>query len=83
MVQLVQRSYKAHRREHKDLKGVTTPSRPQGLQPTGALACTYRKNLPTLKKPTKRLEGSANLQASAYTPLNAHGLHSVTVISGT
>jgi hypothetical protein len=31
---------KVHRGEPKDLEGVTSPPRPRGLHPMGALACT-------------------------------------------
>jgi hypothetical protein len=34
-----------HRGKHKDLKGVTTPSRPRGLHMTGALTRNHRKQI--------------------------------------
>jgi hypothetical protein len=61
----------------------TTPPRPRGLHPAGALACTHwnktqpRKAGPLAKKCDK------SLQASVNTPFEARGLLSGTIIRGT
>jgi hypothetical protein len=61
----------------------TTPLRPRGLHPAGALARTHRnKTQPRKAGPlTKKCDKS--LQVSANTPFEARGLLSGTIIRGT
>jgi hypothetical protein len=72
-------------RHHKKLRpqrSQTTPPRPRGLHPAGALARTHRKKIqPRRAGPLAKIR--QNLQASARTPFEARGLLSGTIIRGT
>jgi hypothetical protein len=74
-----------HPRHHKKLRpqrSQTTPPRPRGLHPAGALARTHlNKMQPSRADPLAKIR--QNLQASARTPFEARGLLSGTVIRGT
>jgi hypothetical protein len=68
----------------KGLEGVTTPPRPRGLHPTAALARTHRKKSTNSQKTWQNAQKiPQNLQARAYTSLEARGLLSGTIIRGT
>jgi hypothetical protein len=81
----------------KDLKGVqrvtrnalrprrsqTTPPRPRGLHPAGALARTHRNKAQPRKAGPLAKKCDKSLQASINTPFEARGLLSGTIIRGT
>jgi hypothetical protein len=77
------RSVEASRNALRPRRSQTTPPRPRGLHPVGALARTHwnetqpRKVGPLAKKCDK------SLQASINTPFEARGLLSGTIIRGT
>jgi hypothetical protein len=71
-----------HRKKLRPQRSQTTPPRPRGLHPAGALAHTHRnKTRPRRAGPLAKIR--KNLQASAHTPFEARGLLSGTVIRGT
>jgi hypothetical protein len=71
-----------HRKKIRPQRSQTTPLRPRGLHPAGALARTHRNKIqPRRAGPLAKIR--QNLQASAYSPFEARGLLSDTVIRGT
>jgi hypothetical protein len=71
-----------HKKKLRPQRSQTTPPRPRGLHPTGALARTHRNKIrPRRAGPLAKIR--QNLQASTYTPFEARGLLSGTVIRGT
>jgi hypothetical protein len=60
----------------------TTPSRPQGLHPAGALARTHRNKTQPRKVGPLAKKCDKSLQASINTPFEARGLLSGTIIRG-
>jgi hypothetical protein len=61
----------------------TTPSRPRGLHPAGALARTHRNKTQPRKTGPLAKKCDKSLQASINTPFEARGLLSGTIIRGT
>jgi hypothetical protein len=61
----------------------TTPPRPRGLHPAGALARTDRNKTQRRKAGPLAKKCDTSLQASIYTPFEARGLLSGTIIRGT
>jgi hypothetical protein len=61
----------------------TTPLRPRGLHPAGALARTHRNEMQLRKVGPLAKKCDKSLQASANTPFEARGLLSGTIIRGT
>jgi hypothetical protein len=61
----------------------TTPPRPQGLHPAGALARTHQNRMQPKKAGPLAKKCGKSLQASISTPLEARGLLSETIIRGT
>jgi hypothetical protein len=61
----------------------TTPPRPQGLHPAGALARTHRNKMQPKKAGPLAKKCGKSLQASINTPFEARGLLSGTIIRGT
>ena len=61
----------------------TTPPRPRGLHPAGALARTHRNKMQPRKAGPLAKKCDESLQASANTPFEARGLLSGTIIRGT
>jgi hypothetical protein len=61
----------------------TTPSRPRGLHPAGALARTHRNEIQPRKVGPLAKKCDKSLQASTNTPFEARGLLSGTIIRGT
>jgi hypothetical protein len=61
----------------------TTPLRPRGLHPAGALARTHRNRMQPKKAGPLAKKCGKSLQASISTPLEAWGLLSGTIIRGT
>jgi hypothetical protein len=61
----------------------TTPPRPRGLHPAGALAHTRRNKTQPRKAGPLAKKCDESLQASANTPFEARGLLSGTIIRGT
>jgi hypothetical protein len=71
-----------HRKKLRPHRSQTTPPRPRGLHPAGALARTHRNKIqPRKVGPLAKIR--ENLQASARTPFEARELLSGTVIRGT
>ena len=64
-------------------RSVTTPPRPRGLHPAGALARTHRNKTQPRKAGPLAKKCDESLQASANTPFEARGLLSGTIIRGT
>jgi hypothetical protein len=76
------RPTEASQKELRPQRSQTTPPRPRGLHPTGALARTHRNKIrPIRAGPLAKIR--QNLQASTYTSFEARGLLSGTVIRGT
>jgi hypothetical protein len=61
----------------------TTPPRPRGLHPAGALAHTHRNKTQPRKAGPLAKKCDKSLQASINTPFEARGLLSGTIIRGT
>ena len=61
----------------------TTPPRPRGLHPVGALARTHRNETQPRKAGPLAKKCDKSLQASTNTPFEARGLLSGTIIRGT
>jgi hypothetical protein len=61
----------------------TTPPRPRGLHPAGALALTHRNKTQPRKAGPLAKKCDESLQASINTPFEARGLLSGTIIRGT
>jgi hypothetical protein len=61
----------------------TTPPRPRGLHPAGALARTHRNKTQPRKAGPLVKKCDKSLQASVNTPFEARGLLSGTIIRGT
>jgi hypothetical protein len=61
----------------------TTPPRPRGLHPAGALARTHRNKTQPRKAGPLAKKCDKSLQASTNTPFEARGLLSGTIIRGT
>jgi hypothetical protein len=61
----------------------TTPPRPRGLHPAGALARTHRKKTQPRKAGPLAKKCDKSLQASINTPFETRGLLSGTIIRGT
>src|SRR5688500_13401212 len=61
----------------------TTPPRPRGLHPAGALARTHRNKTQPRKAGPLAKKCDKSLQASVNTPFEARGLLSGTIIRGT
>jgi hypothetical protein len=61
----------------------TTPPRPRGLHPAGALARTHRNKTQPRKAGPLAKKCDKSLQASINTPFEARGLLSGTIIRGT
>jgi hypothetical protein len=61
----------------------TTPPRPRGLHPAGALARTHRNKMQPRKAGPLAKKCDKSLQASTDTPFEARGLLSGTIIRGT
>ena len=64
-------------------RSVTTPPRPRGLHPAGALARTHRNKMQSRKAGPLAKKCDKSLQASIKTPFEARGLLSGTIIRGT
>ena len=79
------RPAKALREALRPRRSETTPPRPRGLHPAGALARTHRnKTQPRKAGPlAKKCDKSLQVQASINTPFEARGLLSGTIIRGT
>jgi hypothetical protein len=77
------RPAEASRNALRPQRSQTTPPRPQGLHPVGALACTHwNETQPTKAGPLAK-KCDKSLQASINTPFEARGLLSGTIIRGT
>jgi hypothetical protein len=77
-----QQGHLRHPKKLKPQRSQTTPPRPRGLHPAGALARTHRNKIqPRRAGPLAKIR--QNLQASARTPFEARGLLSGIVIRGT
>jgi hypothetical protein len=61
----------------------TTPPRPRGLHPEGALASTHRNETQPRKAGPLAKKCDKSLQASINTPFEARGILSGTIIRGT
>jgi hypothetical protein len=74
---------KHHKNALRPRRSQTTPPRPQGLHPAGALARTHRNEMQPRKAGTHAKKCDKSLQASINTPFEARGLLSGTIIRGT
>ena len=77
------RPAKALRNALRPRRSQTTPPRPRGLHPAGALARTHRNEMQPRKAGPLAKKCDESLQASANTPFEARGLLSGTIIRGT
>ena len=77
------RPAKAPRKALRPQPSQTTPPRPRGLHPAGALARTHRNKTQPRKAGPLAKKCDESLQASANTPFEARGLLSGTIIRGT
>ena len=73
----------ALRKALRPRRSETTPPRPRGLHPAGALARTHRNKMQPRKAGPLAKKCDESLQASANTPFEARGLLSGTIIRGT
>ena len=77
------RPAKASRKALRPQRSQTTPPRPRGLHPAGALARTHRNETQPRKVGPLAKKCDKSLQASINTPFEARGLLSGTIIRGT
>ena len=77
------RPAEALRKALRPRRSETTPPRPRGLHPAGALARTHRNEMQPRKAGPLAKKCDKSLQASANTPFEARGLLSGTIIRGT
>jgi hypothetical protein len=77
------RPAKALREALRPRRSQTTPPRPRGLHPVGALARTHRNKTQPRKASPLAKKCDKSLQASVNTPFEARGLLSGTIITGT
>jgi hypothetical protein len=77
------RPTKALRNALRPRRSQTTPPRPRGLHPAGALARTHRNKMQPRKAGPLAKKCDKSLQASINTPFEARGLLSGTIIRGT
>jgi hypothetical protein len=77
------RQAEALRNALRPRRSQTTPPRPRGLHPAGALARTHRNKTQPRKAGPLAKKCDKSLQASINTPFEARGLLSRTVIRGT
>jgi hypothetical protein len=77
------RPTEASRNAVRPRRSQTTPPRPRGLHPAGALARTHRNKMQPRKAGPLAKKCDKNLQASINTPFEARGLLSGTIIRGT
>ena len=73
----------ALRKALRPRRSETTPPRPRGLHPAGALACTHQNKAKTEKGRSPHRKRGKSLQASTITPFEARGLLSGTIIRDT
>jgi hypothetical protein len=73
----------ASRNALRTRRSQTTPPRPRGLHPAGALARTHRNETQPRKAGPLAKKCDKSLQASTNTPFEARGLLSRTIIRGT
>jgi hypothetical protein len=74
---------KHHENTLRPRRSQTTPPRPRGLHPAGALARTHRNKMQPKKAGPLAKKCSKSLQASINTPFEARGLLWGTIIRGT
>jgi hypothetical protein len=77
------RPAEASRNALRPRRSQTTPLRPRGLHPVGALARTHRNKTQPRKVGPLAKKCDKSLQASINTPFEARGLLSGTIIRGT
>jgi hypothetical protein len=77
------RPAEASRNALRPRRSQTTPPRPRGLHPAGALARTHRNETQPRKAGPLAKKCDKSLQASINTPFEARGLLSGTIIRGT
>ena len=77
------RPAEASRNALRPRRSQTTPPRPRGLHPAGALARTHRNKTQPRKAGPLSKKCDKSLQASINTPFEARGLLSGTIIRGT
>jgi hypothetical protein len=77
------RPTEASRNALRPRRSQTTPPRPRGLHPVGALARTHRNETQPRKAGPLAKKCDKSLQASINTPFEARGLLSGTIIRGT
>jgi hypothetical protein len=77
------RPAEASRKALRPRRSQTTPPRPRGLHPKGALACTHWNEMQPRKAGPLAKKSDKSLQASTNTPFEAQGLLSGTIIRGT
>jgi hypothetical protein len=77
------RPAKALRNTLRPRRSQTTPPRPRGLHPAGALARTHQNEAQPRKAGPLAKKCDKSLQASINTPFEARGLLSGTIIRGT
>jgi hypothetical protein len=77
------RPAEASRNALRPRRSQTTPPRPRGLHPAGALARTHRNKMQPRKASPLAKKCDKSLQASINTPFEARGLLSGTIIRGT
>jgi hypothetical protein len=77
------RPAEASRNALRPRRSQTTPPRPRGLHPAGALARTHRNKTQPRKAGPLAKKCDKSLQASINTPFEARGLLSGTIIRGT
>jgi hypothetical protein len=77
------RPAEATRNTLRPRRSQTTPPRPRGLHPAGALARTHRNKTQPRKAGPLAKKCDKSLQASINTPFEARGLLSGTIIRGT
>jgi hypothetical protein len=79
----ITRPPEASRNALRPRRSPTTPPRPRGLHPAGALACTHRNETQPRKTGPLAKKCDKSLQASINTPFEARGLLLGTIIRGT
>jgi hypothetical protein len=77
------RPAEASRNALRPRRSQTTPPRPRGLHPAGALACTHRNKMQPRKASPLAKKCDKSLQVSINTPFEAWGVLSGTIIRGT
>jgi hypothetical protein len=77
------RPAEASRKALRPRRSQTTPPRPRGLHPAGALVRTHWNEMQPRKAGPLAKKCDKSLQASTNTPFEAQGLLSGTIIRGT